>query len=155
MERLRRLNSPPPVHDVLLEQAVAEALSRPHEPEVRREAPGFERQRRSGWLRVVVRSAAAVGIAAVVAFLIVVMVPVAQDHAGQADGSSLSMSGILNSVKAAFDPPRQKAADVKPARSEVETLLASSRSTPVATKEQSDTLLQQFLQWQGKPAEVH
>jgi hypothetical protein len=146
------------VHDALLEQAVAEALSRPHESEAVREPAGFarERDRRKGSFRIAVRAVAAVGVAAIVALLFVIMVPIAQDHAGRPDGSSSSVAGILASVKAAFDPPRQGGHEAKPAASEFETILATSRTEQgVVTHEQSETLLQQFLQWQGKPTQTH
>ena len=161
-DRLRRLastsspSSSSSSYDALLVGAVADALRHPLEPEVIQEPPGYvsERDRRKTVLRVAGRFAGAIGAAAVVALFFVIMVPASQDHARQPDGSGSVMAGILDSVKAAFNPPRQKDEDLKPAASEFETILASSRTEqPVVTHEQSETLLQQFLQWQKKPAE--
>jgi hypothetical protein len=152
-DRLKRLGSIPSVHDEALEDAVAKALSRPLEPEVVREPPGFARERheRSSKLRVIGRFAAAIGVAAVTALCFVVVVPASQDHARQPDGA-MSVSGMLEAVKAAFHPPQQRENEAKSAPSEFETILASSRTEqPVVTHDQSETLLQKFLQWQRKP----
>lgn len=142
-------------HDALLENAVADALRHPLEPEVVPEPPGLasERDRRRGLLGVTGGFAAAIGAAAVAALFVVLMLPASQDHAGRPDGSPSSMAGIVDMVKAVFSPPPQQDADAKPSASEFETILASSRTEkPVVTHEQSETLLQQFLQWQQKPA---
>lgn len=152
-ERLRRLASNTSVQDALLEDAVAKALSRPLEPEVVRGPDEFmgERNRRKSLLRVTGGVVAAVGIAAIAALAFVVMIPMPEDHAAQADGSGSSMFGILASAKAALHTPPQRDEVAKPAPSEVETILASSRTEQPVTHEQSETLLQQFLQWQRKP----
>ncbi|MEH2513322.1 hypothetical protein V1291_004676 [Nitrobacteraceae bacterium AZCC 1564] len=158
-EHLKRPISTSPAYDASLEEAVADALRRPLdpqslEPRVVHEPPGFssEQDRRKGLLRVAGRSAVAIAVSAVVAFLFVIMVPVSQDHARQPDRFGSSMSGMLDEVKAAFYSPRQSDDDAKLAPSEFETILASSRAEqPVVTHEQSETLLQQFLQWRGKP----
>jgi hypothetical protein len=145
------------VDDAVLEEAVAQALRRPLEPEVVQEPPGFagEQDRRKGLLRSTGRFAAAIAASAVVALFLVIMVPATQGDARQPDGSGLSVSGILDSVKAAFYPLRQGDDAAKPAPSEVETILASSRiAQPAVTHEQSDALLQQFLQWQQKPTQA-
>lgn len=155
-ERLKRLASSSSAHDALLEGAVADALRHPLDPEIVREPPEYtsERDRRKTVLRIAVRSVAAIGVAAVVASFFVFMVPLAQDHAQQADGSGASLSGIVDTAKAAFNPP-PPGADAKPPVSEFETILASSRTEePAVTHEQSETLLRQFLQWQKKPAQT-
>lgn len=154
-ERLKRLASSSSAYDALLEGAVADALRHPLDPEVVREPPEYasERDRRKTMLGIVVRSVAAVGVAAVVALFFVFMVPLAQDHAQQADGSGPSLGGIVDTAKAAFNPPLPNT-DAKPAVSEFETILASSRTEQPVTHEQSETLLQQFLQWQKKPAQT-
>jgi hypothetical protein len=161
IERLKRLGSTSTPssssYDALLEGAVADALRHPLEPEVIREPAGFENDpdRRGGLLRVAGRFAAAIGVAAVAAFFFAIMIPASEDHARQPDGAGSSIAGILDSVKTAFNPPRQKDDDAKPAASEFQKILASSRTEqPVVTHEQSETLLQQFLQWQQKPAQT-
>jgi len=153
-ERLKRLASTsiPPAFDALLEDAVAQALRHPLDPEVVPEPQEFsgERNQRRSVLRIVSLSAAAIGVAAGAALVFVVLVPVSQDHARQSDGFT-SMAGIMSSVKAALNPPRQKDDDAMPDVSEFQTILASSRTEQPVTHEQSETLLQQFLRWQGKP----
>ena len=155
--RLRYPASSPPAYAALLENAVAEALRHPLDPEVIHEPPGFarERDRRTALLGVAGRFAAAIGVSAIVALFLVVMVPTSQDHARQPDGVGSSISGIYYSVKSAFSLPPQRDDDAKPALFEFQTILASSRTEqPVATHEQSQTLLQQFLQWQQKPTQA-
>lgn len=156
-ERLRRRVSTRSSYDSLLEGAVAEALQHPLSPEVIHEPADFARERdqRRALLGVAGRFAAAIGISAIVALFFVIMVPASQDHAQQPDSAGSSTSGILNSVKAALLPPTQGREDSKPAPSEFQTVLTSTRTDqPAVTHEQSETLLQQFLQWQQKPAQV-
>lgn len=155
--RLRRPISTRSSYDALLEGAVAEALRHPLDPEIVHEPPGFahEREQRTALLGVAGRFAAAVGISAIVALFFVIMVPASQDSARHSDGAGSSIAGILHSVKAALHLPTQGREDSKPALSEFQTILTSSRTNePVSTHEQSETLLQQFLQWQQKPAQA-
>jgi hypothetical protein len=155
-DRLKRLASTSTSQDALLEEAVAQALRRPLEPEVVPEPPEFTsgQDRQNSWLRIAGRSAAAIGVAAAAALVFVVLVPVSQEHARQADGSASSVSAILGAVQAAFNPPLQKGDDAMPDVSEFQTILASSRDEKPVTHEQSETLLQQFLQWQQKPPQT-
>jgi hypothetical protein len=145
---------PPPSVDALLEDAVSEGLRRPLDPEVIHEPPGFVREpdRRIALISVAGRFAAAVGVSALVALFFVSMVPVSRDYARQPDGGASSFSGILQSIRTALYQPSRRDDDSKPALSEFQTILASTRtSPPVMTHEQSETLLQQFLQWRQKP----
>jgi hypothetical protein len=122
--------------------------------EVIHESPGFvnELDRRIALIRVARRFAAAIGIAALVALFFVIMVPASRDYARPADGGASSLSGIWQSIRTALYQPPRRDDDAKPALSEFQTLLASTRtSPPVITHEQSETLLQQFLQWRQKP----
>jgi hypothetical protein len=149
-ERLRGPVSSSPAFDGLLEEAVPRALRRPLDPEVIHESPGFVREldRRVALIRVAGRFAAAVGISALVALFFAIMV---QDYARQPDGGASSFSGILQSIKTAFYQPPRREDDLKPALSEFQTILASTRtSQAVITHEQSETVLQQFLQWRQK-----
>jgi hypothetical protein len=149
-ERPRGPVSSSPAFDGLLEDAVPKALRRPLDPEVIHESPGFVREldRRVALIRVAGRFAAAVGTSALVALFFAIIV---RDYARQPDGGASSFSGILQSIKTAFYQPPRREDDLKPALSEFQTILASTRtSQAVITHEQSETVLQQFLQWRQK-----
>jgi hypothetical protein len=153
-ERARLPVSSSPSFNALYEEAVSKALQSPLDPEVIHESPEFvnELDRRLALIRVARRFAAAVGIAALVALFFVIMVPASRDYARPADGGASSFSGIWQSIRTALYQPPRRDDDAKPALSEFQTLLASTRtSPPVITHEQSETLLQQFLQWRQKP----
>jgi len=153
--RLRRSASPPLSYDAIFEKAVAEALRHPLDPEVILEPPGFarERDRQSALYSLAGRFAAAIGVSAVVALFFVIMVPASRDYARQPDGVGSSFFGMLQSVATtAFDTLLQKQNVPKFVSTEPETSTVSNRNDqPVATQEQSETLLQQFLQWKQKP----
>jgi hypothetical protein len=160
-QSLGRPNQPPPSFDALLEEAVAESLRHPLDPEVMHEPPGFVREldRRMAILSVAGRFAAAIGVSAIVALFFVIMVPASRDYARQPDGDASSVSGILQSVRTALSQPHQRDDELKPALSEFQAILASPPapqpvSPPAAqsvTREESDSLLQSFVQWQQKP----
>ena len=163
-QSLGRPNQPPPSFDALLEEAVAESLRHPLDPEVMHEPPGFVREldRRMAILSVAGRFAAAIGVSAIVALFFVIMVPASRDYARQPDGDASdasSVSGMLQSVRTALSQPRQRDDELKPALSEFQAILASPPapqpvSPPAAqsvTREESDSLLQSFVQWQQKP----
>jgi len=148
-ERPRGPVSSSPAFD-LLEEAVPKALRRPPDPEVIHESPGFVREldRRIALIRVAGRFAAAVGFSALVALFFAIMV---RDYARQPDGGASSFSGILQSITTAFYQPPRREDYLKPALSEFQTIVASTRtSQAVITHEQSETVLQQFLQWRQK-----
>jgi hypothetical protein len=152
-ERPRRPVSYTPAFDSVVEEAIPEALRRPLLPEVIHEPPELEPEldRRSAVINVAGRFAAAVGVSALVALFFAIMVPVSRDLARQPAGGASSFSGILQSITAFYQPP-QRHDDKKPAASEFQTILASPRtSQAVMTHEQSEALLQQFLQWRQKP----
>jgi hypothetical protein len=151
-ERRRRPVYSSPAHDSLLEEALPEALRRPLDPEVIHEPPELrELDRRTALISVAGRFGAAVGVSALVALFFAIMVPVSRDFARQPAGGASSFSGILRSITAYYQPP-QRHDDSTPAASEFQTILASTRtSQAVITHEQSETLLQQFLQWRQKP----
>jgi len=153
-ESLPRPSSTPHSFDTLLEEAVAESLRHPLDPEVMHEPPGFVREldRRMAILSVAGRFAAAIGVSAVVALFFVIMVPASRDYARQADGSGTSVTGVLQSLRTALSQPRQKDDESKPALAEFQTILASPPASQPVTREESETLLQQFVQWQQQPA---
>ena len=162
-QSLGRPNTPPPSFDALLEEAVAESLRHPLDPEVMHEPPGFVREldRRMAILSVAGRFAAAIGVSAIVALFFVIMVPASRDYARQPDGDGSSVSGILQSMRTALSQPRQRDDELKPALSEFQAILASpspQAASPQAApaplpvaREESDSLLQSFVQWQQKP----
>jgi hypothetical protein len=147
-------NSPPHSFDALLEEAVAESLRHPLDPQVMNEPPGFVREldRRMAILSVAGRFAAAIGVSAIVALFFVIMVPASRDYSRQPDTDNSSVSGFLQSLKTALSQPRQKDDDAKPALAEFQAILASPPTAPPpVSREESETLLQQFVQWQQKP----
>ena len=158
-QSLGRPNTPPPSFDALLEEAVAESLRHPLDPEVMHEPPGFVREldRRMAILSVAGRFAAAIGVSAIVALFFVIMVPASRDYAKQPDGDASSVSGILQSMRTALSQPRQRDDELKPALSEFQAILASPSPQaapapqPVAREESESSLLQSFVQWQQKP----
>src|SRR5216683_601821 len=153
-QSLGRPNTPPPSFDALLEEAVAESLRHPLDPEVMHEPPGFVREldRRMAILSVAGRFAAAIGVSAIVALFFVIMVPASRDYSRQPETDNSSVSGFLQSLKTALSQPRQKDDDAKPALAEFQAILASPPAAPPpVSREESETLLQQFVQWQQKP----
>jgi hypothetical protein len=151
-EPVRGPISPPASLDIQLESAVSDALWHPLSPEVIDEPSEFEaeRDRRKALINVAGRFAAAVGVSAVVALFFVFMIPASRDHAFQPGGSGSSFAGMMQSIRAVLYRPTQKDDDSKPALSEFRQILAST-GQPVTTREESETLLQKFVQWQQKP----
>lgn len=140
--------SPPASLDTQLENAVSNALWRSLDPEIIHEPPGLasELDRRKTLFSVAGRFAAAIGVSAVVALFFVIMIPAAR----QPDSGTLS--GMVQSVKAVLIQPRAKDDGPKPATAEFQTILASTQNSPTMTREQSERLLQQFVQWRQNPA---
>ena len=153
----------PASFDAQLEGAVFNAL-RPHplDPEVMQE-PGYpnELDSRRALRSITVRFAAAVGVSALVALFFVVIVPASR----QADGEASGPSGIVQSIKTALFQPGETttpppapapavAAAVAPtaAPSEFQALLATAQTNTPPPQGQSGQLLNQFMQWQQKPA---
>lgn len=134
--------------DVQLENAVSNALWHPLDPEVIHEPPGLAREldRRKALLSVAGRFAAAVAVSAVVALFFVIMIPTAR----QSDGGTFA--GMVQSVRAMLVQPRARDEGPKPATAEFQTILASTQNSQPITREQSERLLQQFVQWRQKPA---
>jgi hypothetical protein len=151
---------PPASFDSQLEGAVSNALRHPHplDPEVMQE-PGYpnELDSRRALRSITVRFAAAVGVSALVALFFVVVVPASR----QADGDTASAAGIVQSIKTALFQPSETnntpatspaASPASPASSEFQALLASAQASKPAPQGQSGQLLNQFMQWQQKPA---
>jgi len=100
--------------------------------------------RRAALLSVAARFAAVAGVVAVVVLLFVIMKPASRQSVASSTPSD--MTGSTSTA-----PPQSSQADVewKPALAEFKALLASPPSQP-ATHEQSQQLLQNFLQWRKK-----
>lgn len=150
-EPMRNLSPSPASLDTQLEKAVSNALWHPLDPEVIHEPPGLaeELDRGSALITVAGRFAAAVGVSAIVALFFVIMVPASRlpDSGGS--------SGIMRSIKSALLQPGQRDDAAKSAIAEFQPILASAQNgqpaSQPASREQSDQLLQQFLQWRQKP----
>jgi hypothetical protein len=118
--------------------------------------------RRAALFSVAARVAAVAGVVAVAALLFVVMKPYPRqsvaagstpsDITGSTTTAPLQSSqGDVESKRALADPPQSSQGDVgsKPALAQFKALLALPPSQP-ATHEQSQQLLQRFLQWRKK-----
>ena len=99
---------------------------------------------RAALLSVAARVAVVAGVVAVVALLFVIMKPASRQSVAGSTPSDMTAS-------TSTAPPQSSQADVewKPALAEFKALLASPPSQP-ATHEQSQQLLQNFLQWRKK-----
>ena len=138
--------------DGQLESAVRESLRHPLDPEAMEEPPESER---GGLLGVVGRFAAAVGAAAFVALLFVIVIPSLRER----PSTEPSAAEVIDSMKAAISKSEQAAVrshEVQPLPSqELQAITASSaNSSPPVSHEESEALLKQFMQWQQTPAEA-
>jgi hypothetical protein len=131
--------APPKNHD-------NDALWNPLDPKAINELARRTRDldRRAALFSVATRVAAVAGVLAVVALLFVIMKPAPRQSV--ADSTPSDTTGSTSTA-----PPQPSRGDVesKPALAEFKALLASPPSQP-ATHEQSQQLLQQFLQWGSK-----
>ncbi len=135
--------------DGQLENAVRESLSQsqrhPLDPEAVEEPP----EMRGALLGVVGRFAAAVGAAAFVALLFVIVIPSLRQQS--ADPSAAE---VIDSMKSALMKSEQSA---KPREAQpspdLQSILAASPASVPAKHEESEVLLKQFMQWQQKPAD--
>jgi hypothetical protein len=123
--------------DAQLEDAIGEALRRHLDPEMVPEPAAFvqERSRRNKWL-MVGGVAFAVGVAAIVAQLLVTVMPISQDR-----GAGSGFAAV-----AGFALPRGAA---KPALSQ-SVLVSGEGGDHAVTPEQSEQLLERFIQWRQK-----
>jgi hypothetical protein len=122
-----------------LESAVYESLRRQIEPEVVPEPADFTRERsQRALIGVVIGVAAAIVVSAAIAVVFVTMFPSAKD---KIPGASFAT---------ASSQPRQLDTS-KPALSEFRALLVAGEGGQAFTHEQSERLLQQFVQWGQKP----
>jgi hypothetical protein len=137
----------PTSFDTQLESAVSNALRHPLDPEVMNE-PDLE-SKKALW-SVAARFAAAIGVAALVALFFVLAVPGSRQSDGEqaeAQPQPSTLSGVAQSIKSALATE----ASQKPAINEFQALLTSPPPSAPAQSEQSNQLLQQFMQWREKP----
>jgi hypothetical protein len=133
--------------DGQLENAVRESLSQRHplDPEAMEEPPEV----RGALLGVVGRFAAAVGAAAFVALLFVIVIPSLRQQS--ADPSAAE---VIDSMKSAL---MKSEASVRPREAqpspELQPIIAPSPASAPVNHEESEVLLKQFMQWQQKPAD--
>jgi hypothetical protein len=144
--------SAPASYDTLLEKAVSQSLQRPLDPEMIHETPVFvhELDRRIALIKLARRCGAAIGVSALVALFFVFMAPASRD-AQQPDSGVSSFSRIVQSIRTTLYQAVRRDGGSRPALSEFQPVLPSTpTSPPVMTHEQSEALLQRFLQWRQK-----
>jgi len=132
--------------DGQLESAVFESLRHPLDPQ----AVDEPQETGSGVLGMIGRVATAIGAAAFVALLFVIVIPSLRQQA-----SEPSTAEVIDSMKSAITRSEQAAAkshEAQPAQ-EFQPVAASSEGTPAVSHEESEALLKQFMQWQQKPVE--
>src|SRR5262249_12856718 len=135
-----------------LENAVFESLRHPLDPEAV-EDPAEDR--RAGFLGVVGRVATAIGAAAFVALLFVIVIPSLRQQSGDP-----SAAEVIDSMKSALSKSELAARPQEPqpqpqGSPELQSIQASSsEGAPQVSHEESEVLLKQFMQWQQKPAEA-
>src|SRR5215468_3402352 len=138
-----------------LENAVFESLRHPLDPEAVEEPA---EDRRAGFLGVVGRVATAIGAAAFVALLFVIVIPSLRQQSGDPSAAEVidSMKSALSKSELAARPqePQPQASQPQPSP-ELQSVMASpSEGGPQVSHEESEVLLKQFMQWQQKPAEA-
>jgi hypothetical protein len=128
-----------------LEKAVTDSLRHPLDPEAVDEPAELG----SGVLGMIGRVATAIGAAAFVALLFVIVIPSLRQQA-----SEPSTAEVIDSMKSAISRSEQvaKPREVQPLQ-ELPSIAASSEAAPAVSHEESEALLKQFMQWQQKPAE--
>jgi hypothetical protein len=127
-----------------LEHAVYESLRRQMDPLPVPEPANLnqERSRRRGVLAIAGGIVAAVGVSAVVALLFVTLMPGFRDR----DANQPFLA------RTASSPESQQVGDdgSKPALDQFRSALASTEVDQSATREKSERLLEQFMQWRQK-----
>src|SRR3981081_2586231 len=139
--------SPPFPLDSQLKNAGSVSLRNPRSPEVLREPAGFARETdwRASLFSLAARFAAAAGVVTIVALLVLLMRP-----ASQQSGTESTSSQITESTKTALPLSDQGDLASKPALAQFKALLATAPVSQPAAQEQSQSLLQQFIQWRQK-----
>ena len=122
--------------------SVYQPLPRSLDPEVMQEVSALARDHVDR--RKALFGAAAIGVSALAALFVVLMV-----HASQEQEAGASFAAAVQSLKTT--QPQQGEAAAKPALAEFRGLLTSTEASQEATThEQSEKALQQFMQWRQK-----
>ena len=153
--RALRENRPPSVRrsishratlDSQLENAVYESLRRPLDSHAMGETRAREMQRRGTLFVVSGRRVASIGLSGIMALFFLIMMPAAR----QPDNTQL-FAAAVQSLTTALSQQHQSETPPTPALAAFYSLLASGDAAQAAEREQpeqeSDKLLQQFLQW--------
>jgi len=137
-----RAAAPTTALDSALENAVYQSLRRSLDPEVMQQGSGIMR----GDRRKALFGAIAIGVSALAALFVVLMV-----HASQEPDVGASFAAAVQSMKAA---QQQSDSGSKPALAEFRGLVDASEAQQAAEAQpgaqDSDKLLQQFMQWRQK-----
>jgi hypothetical protein len=133
--------------DGQLENAVFESLRHPLDPEAVEEPP---EDQRGALLGVIGRFAAAIGAAAFVALLFVIVIPSLRQQS-----SDQSAAEVIDSMKSALAKSEQATMPREaPPSPELQSITAASEGSAPVSHEESEVLLKQFMQWQQKPADA-
>jgi hypothetical protein len=137
----------PAALDTQLKNPPSDALRRPLYPEIVREPDGLARELdwRGELFSLAARFAAVAGVVTVLGLLYILMVPAARTS----DTASTS-SEVTGSTKTAQPQPGQVDLASKPALAQFRALLATTPVSQSASHEQSEQLLQGFMQWRKK-----
>ena len=159
IDATRSVSSPSSV-DILLRQAISKSF-RTLDPVAMHEPPAYGPVQWRELIPAAGRLAAAVGVAALTALLLVIMIPASKNQA-QDSAQDGNVPSVAEAPKVASDmqptAPSEKQApreeESTPALAEFGTILAASPTAqptgPAMTHEQSEALLQQFVRWRQK-----
>jgi hypothetical protein len=131
----------PPLNSEPSSSSAYQPLPRSLDPEVMQEVTALARDHVDR--RKALFGAAAIGVSALAALFVVLMV-----HASQKPDAGASFAAAVQSLKST--QPQQGDGGSKPTLSEFRGLLASTEAGQAAPHEQSEKLLQQFMQWRQK-----
>jgi hypothetical protein len=131
----------PPLNPETPTNSIYQALPRSLDPEVMQEVSTLARDHVDR--RKALFGAAAIGVSALAALFVVLMV-----HASQEPDAGASFAAAVKAMKTV--QPQQADSGSKPALSAFRGLLASTDASQAAKQEQSEKVLQQFMQWKQK-----
>jgi hypothetical protein len=154
-ESVRRTISDLAALDAQLENAVYESLRRPLDSLAMGETRAREMERRGTLFGVTGRQVASIGLSGIIALFFLIMMPTAR----QPDNTQL-FAAAVQSLTTALSQQHQSETPPTPALAAFYSLLASGDTAQAAERgqpeQESDKLLQQFLQWRqnANPSEV-